>query len=342
MALVSRSGLLIREWHGSGPWAALTRKSRHRYRPTVQAFSRRSATLSALAPTHDTASELTPRSTVAGTGLMFSRPMSRLLATLRRRRMPRLPGLNDRHPGQTVFVVGAGPQLSSLSESQVRALESRIVIAVNKVFYRLRPSYFLSAYVGELMLAVRRIPDAMLLHMRPVAAPPLIPGIHAIRRRVFQADVGLPRYVDDVAPTLDTKMNVALGATHLAYVMGASRVVFVGVEQRNRLHFWHDDENLRIRIRADLIARGDPDVLRVDHPYAGLAHDLAALDRSRDECLGPFYETDHAPTFAAYFDILRRARVDVVATTAESVVADAGARVESLDSLLATDREAAA
>jgi hypothetical protein len=50
----------------------------------------------------------------------------------------------------------------------------------------------------------------------------------------------------------------------------------------------------------------------------------------------PFYSVDHAPTFAAYFDILRDNGVDVVATTAESVVADAGAQVMSLDDVLAT------
>jgi hypothetical protein len=50
----------------------------------------------------------------------------------------------------------------------------------------------------------------------------------------------------------------------------------------------------------------------------------------------PFYSVDHTPTFAAYFDILRREGVDIVATTAESVIADAGARVVSLDAILAT------
>jgi hypothetical protein len=50
----------------------------------------------------------------------------------------------------------------------------------------------------------------------------------------------------------------------------------------------------------------------------------------------PFYSIDHTPTFAAYFDILRRNGVDIVATTAESVVAAAGARVVALDDILAT------
>ena len=48
----------------------------------------------------------------------------------------------------------------------------------------------------------------------------------------------------------------------------------------------------------------------------------------------PFYKIDHTPTFRAYFEILARNGVDVVATTPESVVADAGARVIPLDDVL--------
>lgn len=272
---------------------------------------------------------------------MLRRSTSFMASLVRRYRPTSSVRLNDRHVGATVFVIGAGPQLGLVDERHIKALESRITIAVNKTFYRLRPTYFLSAYIGEMMLAVRRAPGATHLHMRPAKAPPLIPGIHSIRRREFQPDVGLPRHVDPRDPALDTKFNVALGATHLAYVMGAARVVFVGVEQRNLLHFWHTHPALRDRIRADVLERGDPDILRIDHPHASLANDLAALDVSPQDCMRPFFHLDHTPTFATYFRILSEAGVDVVSTTAESVVADAGARVAGLEDILGPERNAA-
>lgn len=234
-----------------------------------------------------------------------------------------------------MFVVGAGPQLAATSPEQLQQLELQPVIAVNKVFYRLRPRYFLSAYIGELMLAVRRIPTAMLLHMRPDYAPPLLPGISALRRTRYEPGMPLPRRLEEPQPTLLTRMNVALGATHLAYIMGARRIVYLGVEQRNQLHFWHFDDRCREQIRDDLVSRGDSDMLRIDHGYASLNNDLEALDRPVADCMKPFYSVDHTPTFAAYIDILRRDGVDVIATTADSVVADAGARVASLDDILA-------
>jgi len=152
----------------------------------------------------------------------------------------------------------------------------------------------------------------------------------------FELGMPLPRHLEKAQPTLLTRLNVALAATHLAYIMGAKQIVYLGVEQRNQLHFWHFDEHCRGLIRDDIISRGDPDILRIDHQYASVTHDLEALDRPAADCMKPFYSVDHTPTFAAYFDILRRNGVDVVATTAESVVAAAGARVVALDDILAT------
>ena len=241
-----------------------------------------------------------------------------------------------RHIGETIFVVGSGPQLASIDGPALERLQAFTTIAVNKVFFRLNPTYFLSAYVGEVMLAARRVPNVTLIHMRHVLEPALVPGAIALKRDEFEFGMDLPRQLDPDTPTLLTRFNVALGATHLAYALGASRIVFVGVEQRNQLHFWNFDEDSRLEIRAALVDRGDPELLRVDHPYASLAQDLAALDRSRDDCMQPFYKIDHTPTFRAYFDILAQNGVDVVATTSESVVADAGARVVCLEEILAT------
>lgn len=243
--------------------------------------------------------------------------------------------LNDKHAGATVFVIGAGPQLATLKPEQVQRLESQPTIAVNKVFYRIRPWYFLSAYIGEVMLAMHRIPDSTLLHMRPTYTPPLLPGIVSLQRNTFEPGMDLPRRLGVEQPAIFTRMNVALGATHFAYIMGARQIVYLGVEQRDQLHFWHFDEVSRGVIREDLLSRGDPDILRIDHEYASLSHDLSSLDRPMADCMKPFFSVDHTPTFAAYFDILRRNEVDVIATTAESVVADAGARVVPLDDILA-------
>ncbi len=243
--------------------------------------------------------------------------------------------LEGSNTGKTIFIVGAGPQLAYLSSDSLERLELLTTIAVNKVFYKFKPKYFITSYIGEMMLAVNRIPDSMLLHMRPNFEPPFIPGIIPVRRMQFEHGMNLPKKLDIDCPTLLTRLNVALGATHLAYILGAKKIVFIGVEQRNQLHFWNYDEEIRRNIYTDLINRGDHDMMRIDHPYASLERDLESLNRPLEECMKPFYDIDHTPTFKAYFEILNRNGVDVVATTRESIVADAGARVVDLNEILA-------
>jgi hypothetical protein len=244
--------------------------------------------------------------------------------------------LEGKHAGETIFIVGAGPQLASIHHESLERLGSFTTIAVNKVFFRLRhPTYFLSAYIGEVMLAARRIPDSTILHMRPTYEPPLVYRVVPLMRQSFETGMELPRTFGPGAPTLLTKMNVALGATHLAYLLGARRIVFLGVEQRNQLHFYHFDEQARTDIRTAIADRGDPGFLDIDHPYASVGADLAELDRPIEECMDPFFSIDHTPTFKAYFDLLTSQGIDVVATKADSVVADAGARVAELEEILA-------
>jgi hypothetical protein len=242
--------------------------------------------------------------------------------------------LDSKHLGETIFVIGSGPQLASLSQSTLAKLEKLTTIAVNKVFYQFRPTYFLSAYIGEVLLAAKRVPESTLLHMRPIYESPLVTGVIPLKRMQYENGMSIPRNFGDDSPTLLTRFNVALGATHLAYILGAKRIVYLGVEQRNRLHFYNFDEELRQKICSDLMELGDPEILRVDHPYASQANALAYMNLSIEECMQPFYSIDHTPTFRSYFEILAKNGVDLVATTKESVVADAGARVECLDEII--------
>lgn len=243
--------------------------------------------------------------------------------------------LNGRHRGETIFIIGSGPQLASVREDLLFELNQMTTIAVNKAFFMVRPKYFLSAYIGEILLAAQQTRRTTILHMRPVYEPPLVKHVVPLRRVTFELGMELTPALDGLCPTLITKLNVALGATHLAYVLGARRIVYVGVEQKNQLHFWNFNEEARQKILAALIERGDPEILTIDHPYATLDRDLASVNRPSDECKGPFFQIDHTPTFKAYFDILLREGIEVIATTAQSVVADAGAQVIPLEKILA-------
>src|SRR5262245_38147212 len=142
-----------------------------------------------------------------------------------RRNTRRVQRLNGRHEGATIFIVGSGPQLGSLTAQQRATLSAdAVTIGVNRTQYAIRLRYFLSAYPAEVLLARLRCPTACALHMRRAYEAPVIRGALTVGRRPFKPGAGLPvRFDDTDAPTLLTLRNVALGATHLAVILGARR-----------------------------------------------------------------------------------------------------------------------
>lgn len=252
--------------------------------------------------------------------------------------LDRALALNGRHRGETVFIVGAGPQLGGLGADAIRRLADRVTIGVNLTFYVVPPRYFLSAYVGQVILARHRSPESLALHMRRQYASPLWPGVVPLRREVFDDAMDLPARLEPPEPTVRTRSNVVLGATHLAFILGARRIVYIGVEQRNQLHFWHLRPELLPVMREDVEILRDVPFLAVDHPYASFANAVAKLERTAEECAGPFYAESHEGTFRTYFRILREAGVSIVSTARDSVVSDAGAEFVPLDEVLSDGR----
>lgn len=247
-----------------------------------------------------------------------------------------LKNLNGRHRGETIFVIGAGPQLAHIPERELKELESRTTIGVNMTFYKLAPTYFLSAYIGQVILARQQVPQSTLIHMRPVYKPPLVPGTVTVQRKHFDPAVGLTNRFSGRRPTLFTKRNVALGATHLAYILGARQIAYIGVEQRNQLHFWHFDEALRDAILDEIVILRDVPYLTIDHPYDTYENLVTLLKSTHEECrLEPFYKDSHEGTFRDYFGCLQDAGVQVLTTDPDSVVRDAGASYVPLSDLLA-------
>lgn len=121
-------------------------------------------------------------------------------------------------------------------------------------------------------------------------------------------------------------------ASHLALVLGAKRVIFVGVEQNDGLHFYQALPEVRRRIAADMAALNAAGLWQnPDHPYG-------TYERSRDALVEDparlaerkFYKDDHAPALRRMFAALAEHDVRVLATTADSVVARAGAIVSSI------------
>jgi len=244
--------------------------------------------------------------------------------------------LNRIHTGKTIFIVGAGPQLAEISEHERQALESAISIGLNRTPYFMRLTYFLTSYPIEAMLANKHNPGSLVLLLRG--------GLNlffnmqntlTINRLKFRKWLGLNAAFYPGFPALFSHLNAALAATHLAYILGARRIVYVGVEQLNRLHFYNLHEASKCEMAQDLESLQEISIKDPYHSYANaeslrqnLNHDIETLKSA------PFYTKSHVDSFKIYFNILKKKGVSIATTVQHGVILEAGGRYHPLESVL--------
>ncbi|MDY7005640.1 MAG: hypothetical protein SWX82_17335 [Cyanobacteriota bacterium] len=250
-----------------------------------------------------------------------------------------MPILNEMEKNSTIYIIGAGPQLNSLLDEEVNLLERSATIGVNRVQYKVKTRYFISAYPSEILLAQKILPKhSTIIHMRPKIEDlfPEFNNIITIKREIFDKNKGLSRFLSLSNPVIFTKMNVALGATHLAFILGAKKIVYIGVEQRNKVHFYDESIAIKQRIKKDLVdLKKWHSIFSIDHRNRSCENYLKALDSNIDDLkASKFYTTDHVDTFREYFKIMRKQGVEIYATKKDSVVFDAGAVYKSLQYFL--------
>lgn len=233
--------------------------------------------------------------------------------------------LNGREERSTVFIVGAGPQLGKLPPHLLDALSNRPAIGVNLSQYMFRPRYFLSSYAEHHILARHRVDDGLHIHLHATYGPPVLDYLMVLKRKTFRPGMTLPRRLKGPEPILVTMRNVCLAATHLALILGAKRIAYVGVEQENELHFYHHNHAARRAIEEDLDL-----LLRYEHiprEFNYRSYDvIRKLLQADPEVLAsrPFGARQEA-TFAAFFEQLSGLGVEIVSTTPSGVTIDAGA-----------------
>ena len=246
-----------------------------------------------------------------------------------------LLALNQKHAGQTIYIVGAGPQLNDLTPRQIKGLSESVSIGVNRVPYKITTGYFLSAYLSENVLARMAHPGCQPIHMRKIYAPPMVNGVLTCQRTIFSPQIGFPAAFSPDHYVLTTRQNVILGATNLAVILGAREIVYVGVEQSNMLHFYNSDDVLKQRMVRDILAV--PEIcFNVDHSHVADSRQ-GKLDRLKsriDDLKARRWAIDITSGFRQYFAILDAIGIRYFATKKESVIFQAGAPLRPLDDLL--------
>lgn len=247
----------------------------------------------------------------------------------------RCRSLEGRHRGETVFIAGSGPQLGRLSPEARAQIEQHPVIGLNDAMYALKCTYGLSSYPVKIMTAAT-YPERpeLIFHMRSAVAPPLAQDVLVVKRGQFPGC--LPPTFSET-PTLYTMQNVALGAVHLAVILGARHIVFIGVEQNNSSYFYSFDPAIRQRLVDHHATLRDGRFAGLDHPYERHAY-ICNLLRMSAEVKASYTDRyviiPNDIKFEYYFNALRELGIRYTSTTNDNVVTRAGGPYVPLGNLL--------
>ena len=186
----------------------------------------------------------------------------------------RLCDFNDKHLGETIYIIGCAPTLANLTQEEIEFLEQKITIGVNFSHLKINLKYWIGGHIEQVAFAI----ESDLSHSTPLFAHY---GNHTKymtqiwnNERVVPVDdlfpkLPLSRYVDK-NQNLYGSTSIVLSATHLAYIMGASKIVYVGFEGKSALHFYtidkHMERNTIRKIQNILMSRKYWSEINYNHP----------------------------------------------------------------------------
>jgi len=268
----------------------------------------------------------------------------------------------DRHQNERIFVLGTGPSLNDLTPEEIKKIETEETsIGVNFSHIQLKPTYWISGGAPcQMAFALEYLPEQT------------IPFFHQgeDEDRVFPDVEKIVHTYDRVADgraltkapkdnTLIGGYNILLCASHLAYVMGASEIVFVGFEQTNFLHFYNlwskeRQENLKDKFRFCQEKYEDIDfgeILGIKGKWHGLSkkifdpenrnqeHDPSMSHfRSVEDCKSRSGEQAYGYSknlrhFSKYVNQFYDDGIKILTTSEEGIVVDAGGETITLNKL---------
>ena len=272
----------------------------------------------------------------------------------------------NKHENETIYVIGTGPSLLDLTPSQIKKIETDCVsVGVNFCHFLIDPTYWISAghgchaayaleYASENTKLfwsqgtneTRFFPDnKRLINLCDVS------GAQAAEIRKDFNMLGR----NDVIVGLNNILN---HASHIAYILGANRIVYLGFEQTNCLHFYShfdDDKKEQIVDRIKFLMKKYENDKTTIYPPHGSTISVSLkeiIDTSEDPeqrwChFHPFEVLKSLPfkkgnnkqninDFNTFMEKFKEEGIEVLTTAKEGIIVDVGGKTVDLDEILWT------
>jgi hypothetical protein len=171
--------------------------------------------------------------------------------------MKTLFDFNKIHSGETIYIIGGSPAILDLTQDEVDFLKDKPTIAINMSYEGFRHAkYCISAHISN---AVYLYEYAKNSHIFIDYGSPIKKQAFGYLKEVWSSpkvttfisspeveNLSFKKNKTDVS--LNGHNSCLLLATHLAYIMGANRVVYIGFDQSSKAHFWNYNSEIENRI----------------------------------------------------------------------------------------------
>ena len=168
---------------------------------------------------------------------------------------------NNKHLGETIYIIGCAPTLNDLSKEDLKFLEDSVTIGVNFSCEGVNITYGISNHIASSVYLFeytkkdtpifvdcnRNITHKAFAHMDFFWDDEKIVSFQACPTKI-----PLTKKANKQDIRINSLDSVVLGATHLAYIMGAAKIVYVGFEEVTFAHFWNGNQALEDKMQRNI------------------------------------------------------------------------------------------
>jgi uncharacterized Rossmann fold enzyme len=257
----------------------------------------------------------------------------------------KLQDFNNRHEGETIYILGNGEELGQLTKEQLDALSNHTTIGVNYAHLIHTPTYMITGHFSHILYAqnfadIDNITslfyqgDKSIMNEFKDDLKKLTP----LEPKYFlnNKSIKIPRLITDKENYLIGASNIALSSSNLAYVMGAKKIVYIGFDQRNRLHFYDTNDDMKKELKENIDKinskyRDSDELKDINRDYSKFLDNMLPPEKLRET---HFFSPDISGCLKKMFDTFKGDGVEVISTKLDSKFVDNGATHIPLDELL--------
>jgi pseudaminic acid cytidylyltransferase len=252
-----------------------------------------------------------------------------------------LADYNDLEKGNTIYIIGNGTYLAELTDKQISKINTKTSIGVNSSFVCIESDYYIAGHLQQTFLQGHfgKKGSYKIFHgeLQNWPFPPEW-NVLSIANINIVGDVGyLPKPVSEKGPLVGAQ-NVGYSATHLAYILGASKIVYIGFDFKSNLHFYniHEKYNQKLHEHWEFTKEEYKDNTFAINDINDFGKSLYKKEILENTPFGgrSYSYQDALDNFTGYFNVMKQNGVEIISAQDNNILTYAGAKYIPLDDIL--------